>query len=188
MIICLKEKIIIITPSKTGSCSLHSELCEQQNYIYAIGPRLVNRQTHEYTIDRHSFVCENFFLKHVTGNFKTVCITRNPFDRFKSLYKHWVFHKKFTGTIKNFYYEQVKGPYHDSFLSNISTLCTTSNCKINEFWKIENIEMHLKENNITFDKINKYNVLNIDQINKISNDSLSFATDWIEPDLIKFDY
>lgn len=188
MIICLKEKTIIITPSKTGSSSLHGELCEQQNYIYAIGPRLVNKQKHEYVIDRHSFVCENFFLKHVTGNFKIVCITRNPFDRLKSLYKHWVFHRKFTGTIENFYNEQVNGPEQNSFLSNISTLCQRATCKINEFWKIENIEMHLKENNIIFDSINKKHILNIDPIDKMNNNMLDFAMDWIGPDLIKFDY
>ena len=46
----------------------------------------------------------------------------------------------------------------------------------------------MNENNITFDSINKRNVLNIDEIDKINNDNLNFAMDWIEPDLIKFDY
>jgi hypothetical protein len=188
MIVCINEKIIIITPSKTGSCSLHDALCQQQNYIYVIGPRIINKQTNDYTIDRHSFVCENIFLKHVTGNFRTVCITRNPFDRLKSLYKHWIFHKNFTGVIENFYRECINVAHQDSFLSNIATLCAKTNCNIDEFWKIENIEMHLNENNITFDSINKRNVLNIDEIDKINNDNLNFAMDWIEPDLIKFDY
>jgi hypothetical protein len=81
MIYLEKQRIVILTPPKCGTHSLHAALCrEPHGGVTVIGPSMNGRG-----IDRHATQIPN-----EAEDCQIVAVVRNPFDRLVSLWHHLV--------------------------------------------------------------------------------------------------
>lgn len=182
MITIPEQELAIITPSKTGSCSLHKLLCVDHNYPYIIGPRQVNHLVNTY--DQHTFFIPELVClgTHELKIRKVVCVVRNPYTRFRSLFNHYKRHNDPHIDAESFFSIIVNSA--DSFFRDISSLLRMHGVKLYEYWKLEQLSTYLKKyglpHNLPMENFS------IDR----SADSLdlSFIKAWAYPDCDKFGY
>ena len=166
MIALPDKKLLILTPPKCGSTSLHALLCQQENSVFIIGPQLDGR------IDKHTSRIPFDFR-----NYKRYIVVRDPYTRFLSLYKHHLLFNDYE-PIDDF----IKNYYKNSFNQNI-----TSAYKIKcNYWKLENLPQCLEEVGIG------HNMLLLNE-SEIESEDLTAKhkaeiANWAKPDCESFNY
>lgn len=84
MIILSGPRIVVVTPPKTGSNSLHRTLCSRPGNVYGMGPQpwSVNE------IEKHTLEAPRYVL----AGARWVLAIRHPYTRVQSLYAHRILH------------------------------------------------------------------------------------------------
>jgi hypothetical protein len=166
MIALLDKKLLILTPPKCGSTSLHTYLCQHVDSVFIIGPQLDGR------IDKHTGRIPFDFR-----NYKRYLVVRNPYTRFISLYKHHLLFNQYKSVD-----EFIKTYHKNPFNQNISDVY-----KIQfNYWKLENLSQCLKDAGISYkvpllnESEERSEGLTLEQKIKISQ--------WAKPDCESFNY
>jgi len=177
MILLPDKKILLITPPRCGSTSLHYALCEQGNGVYVMGPQL-DAARH---IEKHTFA-----LPHQAIHYKKYIVVRNPYDRITSFYAHY---SKYTDKPLTFaeYIETRVIPHKDVDCYPISSAIDRMDYYyIDRHLKIEDINTGLK--NIGID-------INIPKLNSSNKPPLHWTPDlrfliktWGSNDFVRFNY
>lgn len=84
MIVLKKSRLIIATPPKCGSTSLHAQFCEQQDNVFVIGPQFGTDEINKHTMS----------IPFEYRKYRRAMTVRNPFTRAISL---WSYHCGWNG-------------------------------------------------------------------------------------------
>ena len=118
MIILPEQKVVIVTPPKCGSTSLHEMFCVQQSSgLFVV----------DAAHDKHTTIVPWNFCR-----FRLAMVVRNPFDRLRSLWLHWrrfvdarcefetFIHSLIKGDITNWFYSWRLVDFMDSIVVGAS--------------------------------------------------------------------
>lgn len=93
MLLLNELKIVIFTPNKCGSTTLNETLCGKgigQMVLGPQGPYVKHGFTYNDCIGKHSM-----FVPFWCQDWRKILITRNPYDRFVSMWRHFCrYHKQ----------------------------------------------------------------------------------------------
>jgi len=171
MIIFPDKKLVVVTPYKCGSTSLHSMLCNPDHGgIYCIGPQF------GCEIDKHTFE-----IPYAAKDYYVCVVVRDPMTRVVSL---WTQYCKLNGW-KSFDWWVDNELLHDPRNRPISTLIDEA--KLSEpwgYWKLEYIQGVLAENGI-YQELPR---LNEGPKIAVPDDCIGRVLGWAVPDIQRFEY
>lgn len=175
MIPIVDKSILLITPPKCGSTSLHEHLCCKLGYPWMIGP---SKYGGVVKYDKHSAE-----IPEEWPHLKPVVLVRNPLTRLPSLYSHhvgWCSWKGLNPLSKDHFLDSVASG-KDLFYQPVSERYSG----YVGYWKIENIREELESIGIS-------GVLGVSNKSKNSfsftDEQLKRVDSWIELDSKEFGY
>lgn len=172
MIIFHEKKLVVVTPYKCGSTSLHSMLCSPDHGgVYTIGPQFDGCE-----IDKHTFE-----IPYAAKDYYVCVVVRDPVLRSVSL---WTAYCKLNGW-KSFEWWVDNELLHDPRNKPISRLI--DDAKLSEpwgYWKLEYIQGVLAENGIYQDLPR----LNEGPKIAIPDNCIGRVITWAVPDIQRFNY
>lgn len=172
MILLPDKEILLITPPRCGSTSLHHALCQESNGVYIMGPQLDAARP----IEKHTFA-----IPHQAIHYKKYIVVRNPYDRISSFYHHYCKYSKNPIGFRD-YIEQRVIPHIDPDCYPITSILL----EYDAYLKIEQINVQLKIIGIDVE-IPKLNVSDIKDI-PWTNDLEYLIKIWGSNDFVRFNY
>ncbi len=136
MIVWAEKKLVIITPPKCGSSSLHSLLCHRLGAAYVMGPSL------DGTVEKHTCVVP---WQARSEGYTVLCLVRNPLTRALSLFDHA--HRWEPQFAETFFCDFVRHTLMSGrwlFASPITAWLAHSNTSIDGVVKLESIQSWLR--------------------------------------------
>lgn len=189
MIALENHKLLILTPPKCGSTSLHAAMCNSR----VGGFRVIGPQGDNGEIEKHT-CC----IPYPFEDWRRVMVVRHPIDRAWSLWqqvKNVTDRAKWSGkTFDDFAHDGILAEnaywffswtlkrYWDSLYSCMNRCSTT----ISEYWQLEHIETVLENNGIQID-LGKLNVSR-DKNQDISCETLEKLVNYYKEDFSTFGY
>lgn len=135
MIYSPTNKVIIITPPKTGSTSLHFSLCQAWNWVHIVGPQVDGH------IEKHTLRVP-LFVKQQEADHTCLMIVRSPYARLWSLYQHWLNHwSNAAGTLEIFIRKIMIPQCHDFLGRPLSWYYHQAEVKPMEFIPMEELSL-----------------------------------------------
>ena len=175
MIPIVDKSVLLITPPKCGSTTLHDHLCCKLGYPWMIGP---SKYGGVVKYDKHSAE-----IPEEWPHLKPVILVRNPLTRISSLYSHhvsWCSWKGIEHFSKDQFIDSVAAG-NDLFYQAI----TKRYSRYVGYWKIENIESELNDIGIA-------GVVGVSNKSKkkfaFSDKQLGRIDSWIDSDSKEFGY
>lgn len=134
MIVCQRQKLIVITPPKTGSTSLHNELCRSAPDclpVYTLDP--------EGSVSKHGVVVP---VEFATVGYRVAVVVRDPLDRLVSQYTHWSNWQTSQGLAAPSLLDFLTSP-PDSFVFGWNLTRTLAGVRYDTVWRLETLNKHL---------------------------------------------
>ncbi len=132
MIVCERQKLVIITPPKTGSTSLH-------RHLIAAGCLPVYSPDPSGKVSKHGVVVP---LEYVSMEFRVAVVVRNPYDRLVSQYAHYCNWLTSQGRAAPSI-GQFCGALPDDIVFGWTLAQTLGDIRWQELWKLETLATHL---------------------------------------------
>jgi len=172
MIVFHEKKLVVVTPYKCGSTSLHSMLCSPDHGgVYTIGPQFDGSETDKHTFD----------IPYAAKDYYVCVVVRDPMTRVVSL---WTQHCKFHGW-KSFDWWVDNELANDCKNKPIAKLIEEA--RIREpfgYWKLEYIQGCLTQNGI-YQELPR---LNEGPKIEIPDSCIGRVIGWALPDIQRFEY
>lgn len=170
MIILSQQRLVLTTPPKTGSTTVHATLCAVGG-IYVIGPQADGR------VDKHTIDVP--LQAHSYGQY---ILVRDPYDRAKSLYSHYCIYNHAPMPLDD-WIDTVLLAGVEPFNQSISEYLSESPIDYN-YWKLEFLASALRQFEID---------ANITWLNSglgapLTDDQRKRIEPWAKDDEKRFDY
>lgn len=173
MIAIVDREIIVLTPPKTGSTSLHVSLCRRENAVWI-------ESNEPDGVQHHTKIVPPRF-----SGFKRVVLARDPYERFLSLWghhqRHCLQHGEEVGTFDEHIDRVIDGS--DWFHRNIVSLYGYN---FSGYWQIERIKDCLRKHSLD-ENVHHLN-RNTFAKKMLTEQQRKRLAPWAEPDAQAFGY
>lgn len=176
MLVFSLSKLVLITPPKNASTSLHAGLSElpgvrwiEGPFPNAVGPPMISRHS--------TFIPEEY------RDFQRVVVVRHPYRRAASLYRHWQSFQTYTGSFAEFVSEVLLYPSQNPFAQNQAAYFGEG---APQFVRLEYLALDFAAYGIDASNLPRLNELgggkSIDDIGGIDRETLSRLNYWAMDD------
>lgn len=171
-----ERNIVLITPGRCGSTTMHRHLCEQHRHgVYVVGPEAFDPEL----VGKHT--------PHVPSclsDCRAFVLVRNPYTRAKSLYNWHVRWCEANEREAESPEEWFDGPMQETaFCDPVSTVVDMS--KLDGYWQIENIDDCMRQFNLPAVEIRENCVPGLSELTPQHRE---LVADWARVDCEAFGY
>jgi len=146
MLLNEKKQVVIITPMKVGSTTIHNMFQDKPGWIFAMGPHPWRMEK----IDKHTH-CFPYWVNINRHKMNVLLLIRNPIDRVASFYHHWLMYENHSETISDWMKEQFIPCFNRKKKLHYFSDCTTLYPDHNHVIRIEKLKSDLLKHGIEWE-------------------------------------